>query len=272
MAFLHCDTETCISCGHCAAVCVSGAVGMNETGPYQAHEYCIACGHCVAVCPVSALENGNCAPGAEITGDSQAMDAEAAELFLRSRHSERCFLPKPVPRAAIEEMLDIARYAPTGGNTQGMQYLAIDRRDILDRILEAAFAWGREEQKNGSRLGGLMALFETRYTTEGRDTILWGAPCLIIASAQPGRFVPSARDSAIFSLLYAQLHAPSLGLATCWSGLVEAVAWAKFPAFLDILRPFGIVDVAGAIMAGYPKNTHHRLSGREPLHLSWADG
>ncbi len=35
-----------------------------------------------------------------------------------SRHSIRAFLEKPVARAVVEEILEIARYAPTGGNLQ----------------------------------------------------------------------------------------------------------------------------------------------------------
>jgi len=35
-----------------------------------------------------------------------------------SRHSIRAFLDKPVARNQVEEILEIARYAPTGGNLQ----------------------------------------------------------------------------------------------------------------------------------------------------------
>ena len=35
-----------------------------------------------------------------------------------SRHSIRAFLDKPVARTVVEEILEIARYAPTGGNLQ----------------------------------------------------------------------------------------------------------------------------------------------------------
>jgi len=37
---------------------------------------------------------------------------------IRSRHSVRSFLDRPVPPSAIEHILDVARYAPSGTNTQ----------------------------------------------------------------------------------------------------------------------------------------------------------
>jgi nitroreductase len=37
---------------------------------------------------------------------------------IRSRHSVRSYLDRPVPRGTIEHILDVARYAPSGTNTQ----------------------------------------------------------------------------------------------------------------------------------------------------------
>ena len=140
--------------------------------------------------------------------------------------------------------------------------MVMDDRAAFERISTAICGWGKEEQAKGSRLGQLMARFEERYLREGRDTVFWGAPCLIIAYPKPGRFIPSPRDSAIFSLLYAQLYAPALGLGTCWSGLLEAAA--KHPAVLEALRPHEPIAIAGAVMAGYPKHAHPRPVAREP--------
>ena len=44
--------------------------------------------------------------------------ATSVDQAIRSRHSVRAFLPKPVPRSTVEHILDVARYAPSGTNTQ----------------------------------------------------------------------------------------------------------------------------------------------------------
>lgn len=43
---------------------------------------------------------------------------EAVDAALATRHSMRAFLPKPVPRALLEELLAVAARAPSGTNTQ----------------------------------------------------------------------------------------------------------------------------------------------------------
>ena len=40
------------------------------------------------------------------------------EEAVKSRISTRAFLPDPVPEGAVREILDLARYAPSGGNLQ----------------------------------------------------------------------------------------------------------------------------------------------------------
>ena len=47
--------------------------------------------------------------------------ATSIDNAIRSRHSVRSFLDRPVSRGAIEHVLDVARFAPSGTNTQPWQ-------------------------------------------------------------------------------------------------------------------------------------------------------
>ena len=49
---------------------------------------------------------------------TDAAARRAVEAAITSRHSTRAFLPTPVPRATIEEILAVASRAPSGTNTQ----------------------------------------------------------------------------------------------------------------------------------------------------------
>ncbi len=42
--------------------------------------------------------------------------------IIRQRRSARSFKPDPVPQAALEDMLEAARLAPSGGNGQKSYY------------------------------------------------------------------------------------------------------------------------------------------------------
>lgn len=53
---------------------------------------------------------------------------------IRARHSTRAFTSEPVPRAIVEEMLDIARYSPTGGNLQPWK-VYVTAGEVKDRLI-----------------------------------------------------------------------------------------------------------------------------------------
>lgn len=70
-----------------------------------------------------------------------ACDAQCVDAALRSRKSIRAFLDRPVPLECIRQILEVARYAPSGTNTQPWRVHVIQgevRRKIC-RALAAAY-------------------------------------------------------------------------------------------------------------------------------------
>lgn len=65
---------------------------------------------------------------------------------LNQRKSTRAFLKQDVDKAVIEEILDAARHAPSGANTQPWQVAVVtgDKKRKLEQRLEAAFSDGIE--------------------------------------------------------------------------------------------------------------------------------
>jgi nitroreductase len=64
---------------------------------------------------MSAIRPDTEAPGA-VAPSSDAQ--RAVDDAIRSRRSIRRFLPDPVPRETVEQILEVARWAPSGTNTQ----------------------------------------------------------------------------------------------------------------------------------------------------------
>lgn len=69
------------------------------------------------------------------------------EEVLRSRHSVRGFLPDPIPRSTIAELLSLARLAPSGANLQPGVFHVLTGKALssLVRTLDEAIAAGRTE-------------------------------------------------------------------------------------------------------------------------------
>ncbi|MEM3486375.1 MAG: nitroreductase family protein, partial [Candidatus Methanomethyliaceae archaeon] len=89
-------------------------------------EVCNRCGHCVAVCPTGALKHSDipvedCPP----IKPELIINDEQAVQFLRSRRSIRAYKDKPVEEGKIRRLIEITRYAPTGGNGQLVEWLVL---------------------------------------------------------------------------------------------------------------------------------------------------
>lgn len=250
-----------------------GSLGMGKNGPEAVDDFCIACGHCVAVCPNGALDH-KLAPLAKqvLLKEPPMLNPDAAARFLRARRSVRSFQKKRVPRETIRELLDIARFAPTACNSQGVSYHVVDDPVTLKEIASVIAQWAKEDLKYGA-LGKSPWSKNTantirRYYENGEDTILRDAPCLIIATADKSRFA-LGRDNTHFALTYTQLYAPALGLGSCWSGLFEYCAASGHEPLLRLLKLPENRGVTGALIVGYPIYSFKRLVDRDPLQISW---
>ncbi len=65
-------------------------------------------------------------------------ETAAVDAAIATRHSMRAFLPTPVPRECVEEILAVASRAPSGTNTQPWQVHVLTgaaRQRLSDRIL-----------------------------------------------------------------------------------------------------------------------------------------
>lgn len=270
--FIKVNFETCTKCGLCVKVC-RGTLVMSDFGPKVAKDLCIECGHCVAVCPNAALNNIRTPLQNQIPIKKEYMlDLDTAAGFLRSRRSVRSFQNKVVPRETVRELLNIARFAPTACNSQGITYHVIDNQDTLHRISSIIADWTEQAIENGPLKNSpwLQNTASTiaQYRKEGKDTILRDAPCLVIATAKKDQNI-LGRDNTYFSLAYAQLYAPTLGLGSCWSGLFEYCVMDEYEPLLKILNISQDRVVTGGLLVGYPLYSFKRLVDRAPLQITW---
>lgn len=138
---IYVDREKCNKCGACSWICSGFVLLRAEDGSpvlsLQADAYCFHCGQCVSVCPTGALSSSDvdlkdCQP---IAGDLK-ITAEQASQFTRSRRSVRNFKKESIKRETMRELIRNASYAPTGGNCQGVKWIAIDDREKIKALSE----------------------------------------------------------------------------------------------------------------------------------------
>lgn len=265
MNLINVNQSKCIKCGICSKVCPTGVLSIGENGPNAGNpNNCLACGQCVAVCPHGALDNTKSPIADQIDVENfPVINSKTAENFLRSRRSIRCFKDIPVPKDKLLELINIAYYAPTASNSQGISYTIVENKKILEKAIEIIYEW-MEKQLS---LHWSFPMHVKTYKTTGTDTVLRNAPHLIIATA-PKDF-KNGRENTISQLTYAELYATTLGLGSCWAGLFEFCAFSNYSPLLSLFNIPEDKVITGAIMVGYPKYKYKKLVERHPLDVTF---
>ena len=274
MTQIHVEEAKCRRDGICTKVCPMGIIAMEGSSlpalGAGLEELCIACGHCVAVCPHGALSLDcmtvdDCTPVAQ----ELTVGSEQAEQFFRSRRSIRAYGAAPVEREKISRLIDMARYAPTGSNSQQVQWLVIDSREQLHALAGKIVDMLRQLITAGHPLAKAYRLERSVAAWEaGKDPVLRGAPALVIAHAP--KAYPLASVDCTAALTFFDLAAPTLGLGACWAGFFMMAA-SQWPSLQEALAlPDGHV-CCGALMVGYPEYEYHRLPTRKDAVVNWRE-
>ncbi len=273
MAFFQIDAEKCNKDGLCVMECPVGILEMKDADappsplPF-AERICLQCGHCVAVCPTGAfslesMPSEACPP---VHKDLLPSLDQYADL-VRARRSIRVYRDKPVEREAIERLIDIARYAPTAKNTQQVGWLVVSGKDKVRDLAALSVDWMRhliDKKDPKARAYGMTGV--VRAWEAGKDAVLRGAPALVIAHA-PANYAGAVIDSTI-ALTTLELAATAAGLGACWAGFFMLAA-ANWQPIVDALAlPEGETPT-GALMLGYPKLRYRRIPSRKPARIVW---
>jgi len=273
MGLLIVDEKKCKKDKMCVDECPFGIIEIDPSNGYPrlvpgGEKICNACGHCVAVCPHDAMSH-KYVPIEEspIIDKDLAINKTQVWQFLRTRRSIRRFKDKPVEKGKIEQLIDIARYAPTARNAQLLEWLVITDKSALKALSQLTIDWIRDdlakdpEHPRAPYFPLLVAGWDA-----GQDVILRDAPALIVVSA-PKETSFGLVDLSI-ALAYLELAALTLGLGTCWAGLLEGalLSWPPAQKALNLSdeRPYHY-----PMMLGYPVAKYHRLPQRKKPNIAW---
>lgn len=234
----------------------------------QGDMMCLRCGHCVAVCPHGALDHDDVpmARSPEIEKTLVLNEAQAAQ-FLRTRRSVRRFKDKPVEKETIQSLIDTARFAPTGGNSQLVTWTIHTDKTRLKKMADLTVEWMKAvlASEAGKQMPPYFSRFVVAYEA-GINSITQNAPCLVVASA-PGNYDNGMVDLSI-ALSYFELMATASGLGTCWLGLITRALKYSEPLKALVGLPENHAHFYTMVL-GYPKFKYYRLPERKPANVIW---
>jgi nitroreductase/NAD-dependent dihydropyrimidine dehydrogenase PreA subunit len=253
------DRDQCRKDGLCAAVCPSRFLTTGADGyPAEAEgPHCIDCGHCVAVCPHDALTHADFPAASFEPVATDLPTAAALDGLLKSRRSVRLYKSHPLPKATIEELLDLARRAPTASNSQTLHWIVVNDPAKVHALAAEIVEFFRL----ANPVSPMIEVWKKGY-----DWTLRGAPTVIVATS-PAEYDWGPSDAAI-ALTYLELAAEARALGVCWAGYLTRIANLHAPLKKLLAVPEGRV-VCGAVMLGESRVKYRSIPPRKPLSVQW---
>ena len=181
--------------------------------------------------------------------------------LIQSRRSTRKYDSKAVEREKLEQIVEAGRYAPSGGNSQTVHFIVIQKKEVQDKLADLV---KREFAKMEVQEGMYISMVHSiEAAQKGAYIFHYNAPALIVTANQKD-YGNNIADCAC-ALENMMLMANELDLGSCW---INQLRWLnENPVLLEYLRGLGLEDserIYGALAVGYPA-TEDSLPLRTPL-------
>jgi nitroreductase len=171
---------------------------------------------------------------------------------VRSRMTNRAFAPFEVPRAHVEMILEAARHAPSGANTQPWHYVVVTDPDVK-RAIGQAFV-DEQQRRAKLRMGFPTPNYHGVKTAPGLIVIaadfrfVRAFPVLNDGSELDRRYQRNAErillQSVAASTMSAHLAAAALGYAVWWiTAIGQEDLQAQVKPLLGIPAELEVIDV-----------------------------
>ena len=226
-----------------------------------------------------AITNGiadtNAGASADNNADAGGQHSSPAALLqcIHQRRSTRAFLSTPVPQALLEQLLQTARRAPSGGNLQPGQFIAVrgDKRQALTQALLHDCQSGVPEREDYSYFPQPMPM-QLRKRQVASAQALYNA-LGVARDDRAGRAAQFTRNYEFFNAPVALIVTIDARLgAGCYMDLGMALYGLQLAAAAQ-----GLASCAIGALASYP-DTVRRVLGLPAeehivcgLALGWAD-
>lgn len=267
------NEQLCTKCNICSAICVAGIIEKSTDSLFPTvlkdnENNCLRCGHCESFCQHDALML-NYLPEEKIQASSQEsiIEPERLSLYIKKRRSVRHFSSNLVDKHLITQIIDVARYAASGGNQQPVKWIVISGYSEVKNIAKLTVDWFRTIQNTSHPLGPYVSLIISKWDS-GIDLICHNAPHLLFAHIPKMEQQIDDPTEAIIAMTHIDIAAPSFGIGTCWAGFVQMAIDAYKPLQEALEVPEGRI-IKSAMMFGHSQFEVRSVPRRNPADIIW---
>lgn len=221
----------------------------------------------------------------------EGMEWNPVEKVIMERRSIRNFKKKPVPDNLIRRVLEAGRFAPTAGNAQPWKFVVITDQELIAEMEQATvkmsklLMWFVDYNRNAFR-----RIFLTPYTkfltrlmpsklhpvpfnllqqiAAEKTPVYHNAPVMILLLMDKRGIGNPALDAGICGQNMV-LAAHSLGLGTCWIGMMTVLMMNPFwRKKLGVTSPYELSD---CLVLGWPRGDYEGEVAREVQLVEWRE-
>jgi len=219
----------------------------------------------------------------------EGMEWNPVEKVIMERRSIRNFKKEEVPDNLIKRVLEAGRFAPTAGNAQPWKFIVIKDQSLIAEMEQATvklsklLMWFVDYNRNAFRRIFLAPCtkFLTRLMPNklhpipfnllqqiaaGKAAAYHNAPVMILLLIDKRGIGNPALDAGICGQSMA-LAAHSLGLGSCWIGMITVLMMNPFwRKKLGVRFPYELTD---CLILGWPKGDYDGEVEREVQLVEW---
>lgn len=178
--------------------------------------------------------------------------------IIKTRRSTRSFKEIEVEQEKLEQIIEAARYAPSGGNNQSSHFIVVKNGQFLEELSKMVQTeFSKMEVKDDMYKSLKSSILQSK---KGNYIFHYNAPVLVVVCNKKG-YSNALADSAcaIENML---VMANALDLGSCY---INQLTWlSKHEVIRNKLNLCEDEMVCGAVAIGYP-NTIDGLPNRQPL-------
>lgn len=261
------DQTKCIGCGQCVNDCFPKNLRL-EDGKAVVGGPCMECGHCYAVCPTGAVTMEGYATDSvlDCKADVPVANGDALLHTIKMRRSIRQFMNQAVEPEAFARIIEAGRFTPTGGNMQDVCYTVVQEnlpafKDAIWEGFPTAVENAKKTMPEGHRMvRTLERLLKEHRDNPNEDGLFFNAPAVLIMTN-------GSMLNAGLAASNVELMAHAVGLGVLYSGFIR-LALANNPALCDKLglKP---AHICVCMLVGYPAVAYQRTAPRKEADVKW---
>ena len=153
------------------------------------------------------------------------MEYEDLLELVKNRRSVRKFKPDPIPDGCVEKIIEVARWAPSGFNTQPWEFVVVKKKELKEKISEILQSnmpvppsgqedGGKADNSKNAKQGGIDPDIPVFIILCGDWRARVGLPGDM--PENPERYRKVYLSGMASAFLYMHMAAVSMGLASRW--------------------------------------------------------